>query len=217
MATPFAPRSSRSARVACRSMGPGVVRLPASLSTAAPVGSNAPSVPMAPIGQSALKTWRARITDVVFPFVPVTPIICSWAAGRRYHASAAMAAARRPLRTRTCGMATGCLTSTNAAAAPRAAAAATNWWPSSTAPRTAQNSMPRSSRRASAVSPVMAGMELGRVSAASIKAPARASASTTSCNERLTGGIGGREALLQTSLQSFPPSRARRRRARCGE
>src|SRR6266571_5150860 len=77
MATPAAPRSTSAASVACRSMGPGVVRLPASLSTAAPAGSNAPSVPMAPIGQSALNTWRARITDVVFPFVPVTPIICS--------------------------------------------------------------------------------------------------------------------------------------------
>src|SRR6267378_93822 len=119
MATPAAPRSTSAARVACKSIGPGVVRFPASLSTGFPAGSNAPRVPIAPIGHSALNTCRARMTDVVLPFVPVTPIICSRAAGRRYHASAATAAARRPLRTRTCGMATGCRTSTTAAAAPR--------------------------------------------------------------------------------------------------
>src|SRR5438270_586465 len=74
-------------------------------------------------------------------------------------------------------------------AAPRAAASATKLWPSSTAPRTAQNSMPRSSRRASAVRPVIEGLGLTRVSGASIKTPARASASTTSCSDLLTGGI----------------------------
>src|SRR5207249_5482091 len=79
--------------------GPGVVRLPASLSTGAPAGSNAPNVPIAPIGQSVLNTCRARMTDVVLPFVPVTPISCSRDAGRRYQASAASAAARRPFRT----------------------------------------------------------------------------------------------------------------------
>jgi len=35
------------------------------------------------------------MTDVVFPFVPVTPISWSRAAGRRYHASAAIADGRR--------------------------------------------------------------------------------------------------------------------------
>ena len=52
-----------------------------------------PSVPIAPIGQSALKTWRASVTEVVLPLVPVTPMSCSRAAGRPYHASAATAAA----------------------------------------------------------------------------------------------------------------------------
>jgi len=36
------------------------------------------------------------MTEVVLPFVPVTPTSCSRAAGRPYHASAAIAAARRP-------------------------------------------------------------------------------------------------------------------------
>ena len=51
----------------------------------------------------------------------------------------------------------GCATSTSAAAAPRSAAVATNRWPSSAVPRIAQNSMPRSTRRLSAVRPVMVG------------------------------------------------------------
>ena len=51
-----APCATRAASVACRSMGPGVVRLPASLSTGAPAGSNAPSVPIAPVGHSAEST-----------------------------------------------------------------------------------------------------------------------------------------------------------------
>ena len=192
MATPPAPRSTNAASVAWRSMGPGVVRFPASLSTAWPAGSMQPSVPIAPIGQSALSTWRARSTDVVLPFVPVTPMSCSFAAGRPYHASAATAAARRPLRTTTCGMVTGCRTSTSAAAAPRATASATNWCPSSTAPRTAQYSIPRSRRRASAVSPVISGSPRPLPSGGpppSINSAARASASTTTWSDAFIGAM----------------------------
>src|SRR5204862_446113 len=137
-----APRSTSAASVAWRSIGPGVVRLPASLGTASPAGSNAPSVPIEPVGSSADSTWRSSVTDVVLPFVPVTPTRSSFAAGRSYHASAATAAARRPARTRICSISTGCSCSTSAAAAPRARAAVTNSCPARTEPCTAQYNIP---------------------------------------------------------------------------
>jgi hypothetical protein len=126
MAAPRAPRATSAASVACRSIGPGVVRFPASLGTGTPPGSNAPSVPIEPIGSSAESTWRASCTVVVLPLVPVTPTRSSRAPGRPNHVSAASAAARRPSRTRTCGRSTGCSRSTSAATAPRSRAAATN-------------------------------------------------------------------------------------------
>src|SRR3989442_1034550 len=88
IAAPRAPRSTSAASVACRSIGPGVVRFPASLGTDEPAGSNAPRVPIEPVGSRADSTWRASVTDVVFPLVPVTPTRSSLAAGVPYHAAA---------------------------------------------------------------------------------------------------------------------------------
>ena len=159
-------------------MGPGVVRLPASLGTGSPAGSNAPSVPIEPVGSSADRTCRSSVTEVVLPFVPVTPIRSSFAPGRSYHASAATAAARRPSRTRICGTSTACSRSTSAAAAPRSRAAITNSCPSRTDPYTAQYSIPRSTFRLSAVRPVISGQVCR--SGSSTRSCARSSAATTS-------------------------------------
>jgi len=191
MAAPRAPRSTSAASVACRSIGPGVVRFPASLGTGSPWGSNAPSVPIDPIGSSAESTWRSSVTDVVLPFVPVTPTRSSRAAGRPYHVSAARAAARRPSRTRICVRSTGCSRSTRAAAAPRSRASATNACPSWTDPVTAQYSTPGVTFRLSAVRPVISGQVCK--SGDSTSTDPRSSAVTISAS-RLIAGAGGAPA-----------------------
>jgi hypothetical protein len=71
----------------------------------------------------ASNRWRSSPTVVVFPFVPVTPIMRSSRDGWPKAASAAMPAARRPSFTPSAGSAVRDSSSTIATAAPARAAA----------------------------------------------------------------------------------------------
>ena len=134
MATASTPPATRSRRVRARSTGPGVVRfsLPG---TSEPSARRTPNVPIEAVGKRAERTWRSIQTVVLLPLVPVTPTRRSREAGSPRMVMAAAAAARRPSRTTTWGMATpstGC--STSAAAAPACAALGTKAWESELVP-----------------------------------------------------------------------------------
>jgi len=174
IATCVQPRAASAASVACRSTGPGVVRLPAVDGTSLPAPSNAPSVPTLPAVPAALNRYRTSPVVVVLPLVPVMPMSTSDAPGSPYQARASSIAASRASVTTSCGTSTGWRASTTAAAAPRAMASGTKRCPSDCEPRTATKSAPARTSRLSAVSDVSGGSV-----AASTRSPARCSASTS--------------------------------------
>jgi hypothetical protein len=125
IATRRTPRSTSMRSTRWSSTGPGVVS-PLPPGTGSPAEpTSTPSVPIDALGASAASsTWRRSPTVVVFPFVPVTAVSWSDAAGSPWNAAAATAAASRPSRTTSAGRAVAAGSSTTAALAPAPAAAA---------------------------------------------------------------------------------------------
>ncbi len=119
------PARTIAASVACSSGAPGVVTWAACRSRTSPIRVS--TVPTRPDDRpAASRAAAARNEVVVFPSVPVIPIIPMARDGSPYHQAAARASAARGADTTSWGSgasATGC--STMAAAAPALAAAPT--------------------------------------------------------------------------------------------
>ena len=79
---------------------------------------------------------------VVFPFVPVTPIMRSSALGSPKKRAAIGAIAARESGTTSCGTARSSSRSTTSATAPASTTAGAKSWPSAVLPRTQKNSVP---------------------------------------------------------------------------
>ena len=92
---------------------------------------------------------RTRKAVVVFPFVPVTPIMRSSALGSPKNRAAIGAIAARESGTTSCGTATSSSRSTTSATAPASTTAGAKSWPSAVLPRTQKNSVPGPTSRLS--------------------------------------------------------------------
>ncbi len=155
------PDATIRARYACNAGESGVVTWKPVSNSSPPI--TAPTVPIIPARKPALRRMlKIRLTVVVLPSVPVTPIITSDREGNPNHAAESNPRAWRLFATRMYGTpAAPCARSPTTATAPASTARGMNICPSTVPPVQATNSFPGATRRESCVTPVISGSSPG--------------------------------------------------------